>query len=165
MIKSQISIVIVTIVLYSCSSVSKLSTYNVTIDDEIKKNDTCSVIIFNDSHEVMYSQGTGIIDIRIDNDYFGKILIKDYIEFNTNYGNRSLILEHWDLGYFSSLHEITLKPGKNYVRVKAKPTSHQVELIDSLPANFENSFNKRPLENNYKTDHSYDIIFPFIPKE
>jgi len=143
-------ILFASLILASCSSVSKLSTYNIEVDNSIKQNELCKVMIFNNSHQVLYSQGTGIIDIRLDNDYYGKILIKDYIEFETNTGERNLVLEHWDLGYFTSKHEISLKKGINYIVLKAKPTSHRIEILDSISNDFIIQFKKRPTENNYK---------------
>jgi len=142
-------ILLAILILTSCSSVSKLRTYSVEVDESVNENKMCKVIIFNDSHKVLYSQGTGIIDIRLDNSYYGKILIKDFIEFETNIGDRTLVLEHWDVGYFSSKHSISLKEGNNYIKLKAKPTSHRIEILDSLSNSFYQVYNKRPIDKDY----------------
>jgi len=103
----------------------------------------CKVFIINDSHGFWYSAGTGVIDTKIDQEQYGNIVVGDYIEIETDMGNRDFIFEHWDMCSFSSVHTVTLNPGTNYLIVKAKPTSHKIELCNTPPENFENRFHKR----------------------
>jgi hypothetical protein len=100
----------------------------------------CKVFIINNSNSFWYSAGPDIIETKIDNEYYGNILVKDYIEIETETGSRDFIFMRRNI---KSVHNVILNPGINYLIVKAKVSSHQIELSSTPPKKFEKRFHKR----------------------
>ena len=125
--------------LVSCYSESKLSTYEYNPEAIETNPDSCRVIFFNASHEEFYSL-IGIIDIRINNHYPGKLPINDSISVTVPKGPNKLFLEHLDVRFFSTEHDIMIENDINYIMVKTRPFWHSTKLYDSPPKKFKKIF-------------------------
>ncbi|NJN28844.1 MAG: hypothetical protein HC819_24175 [Cyclobacteriaceae bacterium] len=106
---------------------------------ELSEN-KCKVFIINNSNSSWYSTGMAGIEVEIDTAYYGNILVNDYIEIETETGSRDFIFTRWNI---RSVHNVILNPGINYLLVKEKPSSHQIELSSTSPKKFEKRFHKR----------------------
>ena len=126
----------------SCSTTSKINSYKypTNVNDSILNQ--CHLVILNNSG-FFYTANSDVIQIRIDNTNFGVLGKKEYIETDFTIGNKTLFLEHNDIGYFNSKHLLNLKEGNNFIMIKASPISHKVYVLDKLPDNFTDKYTKK----------------------
>jgi hypothetical protein len=121
--------------LFSCYSESRLSSFEYNPELSEVNSDTCIVIFYNSSNEEFYSN-IGIIDVRINNQFLSKLLMNDYLTATVPKGGNKLFLEHLDVRFFSSVHDLTLENDTNHVMIKTRPFWHKAKIIDGPPKKF-----------------------------
>lgn len=107
------------------------------ISTQVPKNEY-RVIFFNDSGILHKIDATDMLQIRINDEYYGQIGSKEYIQLFLKKGSYQVGLLHNDMFAFRSKHTINVEKDM-YVKVGATITSNKLTVVDA-PAKFSETF-------------------------
>lgn len=126
---------ILIISLTSCYSESKIKTrvYNPEVTETV--SDSCEVVLVNSTNKEFYS-GIGAVEARLNNQNLGKILIGDSMTITAPRGQNKLFIEHLDVMYFSTDHDLKLENKVTFIIIKTRPLWHQIKIMDPLSEKF-----------------------------
>lgn len=99
------------------------------------------LLVFNNSNFVLYGlDGSGRINVKLNGKGFAQFNIGDYVQAILPKGRYQFNLVHMDFVKFSSQHQIDLTNAESFLEIKATPTANQVQMLPTLPVDFETKF-------------------------
>lgn len=111
------------------------------VDAPLENTSQIKLVIYNDSNKLMYSiDGSGKINISIDNKGAGQLRIGRFIVLALERGNHKIQLHHRDVFNFKSNHLININNPVNYLKIYSKISSNGAEIVDQKPDNFDTKF-------------------------
>ncbi|MDB6124831.1 MAG: hypothetical protein JWQ71_3824 [Pedosphaera sp.] len=143
------ALLILSLLLTGCSSLSPVKNEIPLVKGglDIKPTNTndTKLVIFNDSSVVGFGiDGTGRINVKLNDKGVAQLNIGRYTQVIVPKGKYQVDLEHLDMFHFTSQHQIELVKPESFLMIYATPTSNKAELLSTLPQDFEQKY--RPVE-------------------
>lgn len=95
-----------------------------------------AVTFFNDSNSFLYPD-SGVISIEVDGRLLGTVDIGEVLEADLPIGTHDVVVAHRDWWLFDDEYALVVLPGRQFVKVWARPMSTRLEAVATLPEGFE----------------------------
>ena len=135
--------VLFSVVLFCCSCALKPipSDYSYIKEDFLKtefdKLGNGNVLIYNEAGIFYKFDGTGEVNIWIDDKPLGQIRSNEYIIVDLKNGTHKFEVHHLDLFKMKSVHELEIDHKVKVIKVKPTFVSNKLQITNELPVKFD----------------------------
>lgn len=96
--------------------------------------------MYNNSNKFLYGiDGSGKINISLDNKGIGRLSIGQYVIVETTLGMHTIDLEHRDILLFRSSHTILITENNNFLQIYSTPASNGADITEK-PESLESTY-------------------------
>jgi hypothetical protein len=100
------------------------------------KPENSKVLIYNNSNRLAFLL-TGKMHVRLNGRGVAALEIGEYVQIEVPKGKHTLMLSHWDMIVFNSIHELNVDASSIFVEIQATPVSNSMKVHPNLPPSSE----------------------------